>query len=218
MILALLLMRHAAAVMPRARREWAAGMHAEMLAIPTPAEALVFAAGCVFAAYQQRISPVRIALAIGRFGVTAVTLLTAGVHIIFLLYWLAIINDLKTHGMDSWAGKFPIFQGLSAAEALHYISLKPSWHVGALIAITAAFAISACSLAHRRFKAVVVAAGTGLSINTANALAMQATDGPYLVHHEIAWLYSLAFVLLVLAALVFRSADKRLTPSAPLAV
>lgn len=218
MTFVILLMRHAAAVMPEARSDWMAGMRAELLAINNREEALAFAAGCVLTAYQQRISPVRIALAIGRFGVTAVTLLTAGAHIAFLAYWVAIIGDLRTNGMNSWVGKFPIFQGLSTEEALHYINLKPIWHVAALVAMTVAFAISAWFLAHRRFRAVAVTAASGLLINTANALAMQTIGGPYLIHHEIAWLYSLAFALLVLAAGGFWAADKRLTARAPLAI
>lgn len=217
MTLAQRLMRHAAAVMPARRREWAAGMAAELSAIDAPAEALAFALGCVLTAYRQRISPVRIALAIGRFGVIAVTLLTAGVHIAFLLYWIAIIGDLMINGMNGWAGKFPVFQGHSAKAALQGIGLLPIWHVGALAAMTAAFALSAWFLARRRFNAVAVTAGAGLLINTANALAMKATRGPYLVHHEIAWLYSLAFVLLALAALAFWGADKRLAPKTTLA-
>lgn len=215
MTLALLLIRHAAAVMPRARQEWAAGMHAELFAIDDPAQALTFAAGCVLTAYQQRICPVRIALAVGRFGVTVVTLLTAGVHIAFLLYWLAIIGDLKTNGMAGWVGRFPMFQGLSAEQALDRIGLLPVWHVSALVAMTAAFALSAWLLAHRRFKALAVTAGVGLLVNTANALALRAAGGPYLVHHEIAWLYALAFALLIMAALAFGGADRMLARWAP---
>lgn len=208
MTLAHLLMQHAAAVMPEPRRNWMAAMRAEVSEINDPRAALAFAAGCVLTAYHQRISPMRIALALGRFGVTVVTLLTAGVHIAFLLFWVAIIEDLKTHGMNSWVGKFPVFKGLSAQEALQGIGLLPVWHVSALVAITAAFALSAWMMATRRFKAVAVTAGAGLVINTANALAMQATSGPYLVHHEIAWLYSVAYALLIMAALVFGGADR----------
>lgn len=217
MTFALLLIRHAAAVMPNSRRDWAAGMRAELLSITDPAQALTFAAGCVLTAYQQRISPMRVALATGRFGVTIVTLLTAGVHIAFLLYWLAIIGDLKANGMNSWVGKFPMFEGLSAEQALQRIGLLPIWHVGAVVAMTAAFALSAWLLAHRRFRTLAVTAVSGLLINTANALTLQAVGGPYLVHHEIAWLYSLAFALLVLAALTFGSAERWLARKTPLA-
>lgn len=216
MSLASRLMRHAAAVMPGPRRDWAAGMGAELLAINDPRDALAFAAGCVLTAYQQRISPVRTALAIGRFGVIAVTLLTAAVHIAFLLYWLAIVGDLMINGMNGWAGRFPIFQGQSAQAALQGIGQLPVWHVAAEVAMTAAFALSAGLLIRRRFMAVAITAGAGLVINTANALAMKAVGGPYLVHHEIAWLYSLAFGLLILAALAFRAAETRWTPSAAL--
>ena len=217
MSLASQLMRHAAAVMPASRHDWAAGMRAELLAINAPSDALAFAAGCVLTAYQQRILPVRIALAIGRLGVIAVTLLTAAVHIVFLLYWLAIIGDLTINGMNSWAGRFPTFQGQSAQAALQGIGQLPVWHVATLVAMTAAFALSAGLLIRRRFRAVAITAGTGLVINTANALAMKTVGGPYLVHHEIAWLYSLAFGLLILAALAFRAAETRLTPRGPLA-
>lgn len=217
MSLAPLLIRHAAAVMPPSRRDWMAAMRAEVAAIQDPGQALAFAAGCVLTAYKQRISPMRIALAFGRFGVTVVTLLTAGVHIAFLLYWLAIINDLKTNGMNGWVGRFPIFKGHSVDQVMQGIGMLPVWHLGALVAMTAAFALSAWLIATRRFKALAVTAGAGLAINTANALAMQARGGPYLVHHEIAWLYSLAFALLVLAAGVFLGADRMLARKAPLA-
>ena len=208
--LANLLMRLAAAVMPDSRRDWAAGMRAELFTIEPPQDALAFAGGCVLAACQQRISPVRIALALGRFGVTAVTLLTAGVHIAFLGYWVAIINNLKTQGMTGWVGRFPIFKGMTAEEALAGIGLLPVWHVGALMAMTLAFALCAWMLAHRHFRALIVTAGAGLAINTANALAMKAVQGPYLVHPEIAWLYSLAFGLLILAAMAFLAGDRQL--------
>jgi len=208
--LANLLMRLAAAVMPERRRDWAAGMRAELFTIQPPRDALAFAAGCVLAACQQRISPVRIALTLGRFGVTAVTLLTAGLHIAFLGYWVAIINNLKTQGMNGWVGRFPIFKGLTAEEALAGIGLLPVWHVGALVAMTAAFTACAWLLAHRRFRALGATALGGLAVNTANAVAMKATGGPYLVHHEIAWLYGLAFILLVLTAMVFAAAERGL--------
>jgi hypothetical protein len=213
--LARLLLRHATGVMPDSRRDWADGMAAELLIIDQPREALAFATGCVLTAYQQRISPMRIALAFGRFGTTAVTLLTAGVHAAFLLYWVAILNDLKTHGMTGWVGRFPVFRGMTAEQALAGVGLIPAWHVGALVAMTLAFALCAWMLAHRHFRALVATAGAGLAINTANALAMQATQGPYLVHHEIAWLYSLAFGLLILAALAFMLAERYLPAKAP---
>lgn len=206
-----LLMRLATAVMPEDRRDWAAGMQAELFAIEPSRDALAFAAGCVLAAFQQRISPVRIALTLGRFGVTVVTLLTAGVHIAFLAYWVAIINNLKTQGMNGWVGQFPVFKGLTAEEALAGIGLLPVWHVAALVAITAAFTACAWLLAHRQFRALAATAVGGLAINTANAVAMKAVGGPYLVHHEIAWLYAVAFVLLALAALAFAGAERGLS-------
>jgi hypothetical protein len=203
-----LLMRHAAAVMPDPRRDWMAAMQAEVSEINDPSAALAFAAGCVLTAYHQRISPMRIALTLGRFGVTVVTLLTAGVHIAFLLYWAAIIEDLKTHGMNGWAGRFPMFRGHSAEEALQGIGILPVWHVVALVAMTLAFALSAWFLAHGRLRLLALTAGTGLLINTANALAMTAVNGPYLVHPQMAWLYALAFGLLILAAGAFGGADR----------
>lgn len=217
MTLARLLLRHASAVMPDSRRDWAAGMAAELQIIDQPGEALAFATGCVVAAYQQRISPMRIALAFGRFGTMAVTLLTAGVHAAFLLYWVAILNDLKTHGTTGWVGRFPVFKGMSAEQALAGIGLIPAWHVAALVAMTLGFALCAWMLAHRHFRALAVTAGTGLAINTGNALAMKAVQGPYLVHYEIAWLYSLAFGLLILAAATFMLAERHLPSRAPAA-
>jgi hypothetical protein len=168
-------------------------------------------------AYQQRISPMRVALALGRFGVAAVSLLTAGVHMAFLGYWIAILIDLKTHGMDSWAGRFPIFRGHGVEDVFKGIAQIPAWHVAALVVMTAAFALCAWFVARRRFKPLAITAFVGLAVNTANAVAMQAASGPYLVHHSIAWLYSLAFALLALAALGFWGSDRLLARPRPLA-
>lgn len=218
MSLAERLLAHAVRIMPARRRDWADGMRAELFSIEDPGEALTFAAGCILTAYQQRISPMRIALALGRFGVAAVTLLVAGVHMAFLGYWIAILTDLKTHGMDGWAGRFPIFRGHSVEDVFKGIAQIPAWHVAALVIMTAAFALCAWLVAQRRFKPLAITAFIGLAVNTANALAMQATSGPYLVHHSIAWLYALAFALLALAALAFWSGERLLAGPRPLVV
>jgi hypothetical protein len=198
-------MDHAARVMPPARRDWGLAMRAELAAIASADDALAFAAGCVWAAYRERISPMRIALLTGRLAVAAVSLLTAAAHAFMPLYMLAIVVDLKRHGLDGWAGGFRLFQGTSADGAVAGVLLIPGWHAAAMLGLAGAFAAAAWFTARGDFKRLLIAVGAGVAIHTANTLALMATwPSPYLVHPAVAWLDYLAFALLLAAAGAFR--------------
>ncbi len=82
----------------------------------------------------------RIALLTGRLAVAAVSLLTAAAHAFLPLYMLAIVADLKRHGLDGWAGGFRLFRGLTADSAIAGILLIPAWHVAAMLGLAGAFA------------------------------------------------------------------------------
>jgi hypothetical protein len=203
------LLRHAAAVMPGRRRDWALGMRAELAAIDAPGPALTFAAGCVWAAYQQRISPMRIALLTGRLAVAVASLLTAAAHAFMPLYMLAVVADLKRHGLDGWAGSARLFRGQTADSALADLLSIPAWHGAAMLGLAGVFAAAGWFAARGQFRRLLVAAGVGLAVHTANTLALAAAwPSPYLVHPAMAWLDYLALALLLAAAGAFRSLDR----------
>jgi hypothetical protein len=200
------LMAHAIAVMPPARRDWALGMQAELAAIEPPGAALAFAAGCAWTAYHQRMSPMRIALLTARLMVAVVSLLTAAAHAFVPLNMLAIVADLKRHGLDGWAGGFRLFRGQTADSAIAGVLLIPAWHVVAMLGLAGAFATAAWFVAKGDFKRLLVAVGAGVAIHSANTLALMATwPSPYLVHPAVAWLDYLAFALLLAATGAFWS-------------
>ncbi len=204
-VLAERLLDHAARILPAARRDWGLAMRAELAAIAADDEALAFAAGCVWAAYRERISPMRIVLLTGRLAVAAVSLLTAAAHAFMPLYMLAIVTDLKRHGLDGWAGGFRLFRGQTAESAIAGVLLIPAWHVAAMLGLAGAFAAAAWFVARGQFKRLLVAIGAGVAIHTANTLALVATwPSPYLVHPAMAWLDYLAFGLLLAAAGAFQ--------------
>ncbi len=209
------LLRHAAAIMPDHRRDWAMGMQAELAAIDAPGPALAFAAGCVQAAYQQRISPMRIALLTGRLAVALASLLTAAAHAFMPLYMLAVVGDLKRHGLDGWAGSARLFRGQTADSALAGLLSIPAWHGAAMLGLAGVFATAGWFTARGQFRRLLGAVGVGLAIHTANTLALMATwPSPYLVHPAMAWLDYLALALLLMAAGAFRSLKRRKTPAA----
>ena len=77
--LALRLSAAASWLTPARRRTWASAMAAEVDSIDADAEALRFAAGCLWAAAQQRLAgPIVVT---GRLAVGGVTLLFAGIHL-----------------------------------------------------------------------------------------------------------------------------------------
>jgi hypothetical protein len=204
------LLRHATTVMPDRRRDWALGMQAELAAIDAPGAGLAFAAGCVWAAYQQRVSPMRIALLTGRLAVAVASLLTATAHAFMPLFMLAGVVDLKRHGLDGWAGRARLFRGQTADSALADLLSIPAWHVGAMLGLAVVFAAAGWFAARGEFKRLLIAVGVGLAIHTANTLVLKATwPSPYLVHPALAWLDYLALALLLGAAGAFWSLNRR---------
>jgi len=198
------LLDHAARIMPAGRRDWALAMRVELTAIASADDALAFALGCVWTAYRERISPMRIALLTGRLAVAAVSLLTAAAHAFLPLQMLAIVVDLKRHGLDGWAGGFRLFQGQTVDSAVAGLLSTPVWHVAAMLGLAGAFAAAAWFTAQGAFRRLLIAVGAGVAIHTANTLALMATwPSPYLVHPAMAWLDYLAFALLLAAAGAF---------------
>ncbi|KRA68539.1 hypothetical protein ASD89_17045 [Caulobacter sp. Root656] len=203
------LLRHAAAIMPDHRRDWAMGMQAELAAIDAPGPALAFAAGCVRAAYQQRISPMRIALLTGRLAVALASLLTAAAHAFVPLYILAVVADLKRNSLDGWAGGFPLFENQTAESAVADLLLIPTWHVVAMLGLAGAFGTAAWFMMRGDFRRLLIAVGAGAAIHTANTMVLIETwPSPYLVHPALAWLDYLAFALLLVAAATFLGLDR----------
>jgi hypothetical protein len=203
------LLHHAAMVMPDRRRDWALGMRAELATIDAPGAALAFAAGCVWAAYQQRMSPMRIALFAARLAVAVVSLLTAAAHAFAPLNMLAIAIDLKLHGLGGWAGQFRIFQGRTADQALTDVLSIPAWHAAALLVQAASFAAAAWFLVRWNPRGLTAAVLVGAAAHTANTLALRALwPTPYLIHPAIAWLDYTAAALLLLAGLAFWSLNR----------
>lgn len=212
------LLDHAVKVMPATRRDWGLAMRAELAAIASADDALTFAAGCVRAAYHERISPMRIALLAGRLTVAAVSLLTAAAHAFMPLYMLAIVMDLKRRGLDGWAGALRVFRGQTADGAVAGVLSIPAWHIAAMLGLTAAFAAAAWLVIRGAFRPLLIAVGVGAAIHTANTLALMATwPSPYLVHPALAWLDYLAFALLLAAAGAFAGLDRRATNALPTA-
>lgn len=206
------LLRHAAAVMPAHRLDWALGMQAELSAIDEAGTALAFAAGCAWTAYRQRMSPMRIALFTARLAVAALSLLAAAAHAFAPLNMVAIAIDLKLHGLDGWAGRFRIFEGRTADEALASVLAFPAWHVAALLVQAAGFAAAAWFLVRWNPRGLAAAVLIGAAAHTANTLALRALwPTPYLIHPAIAWLDYTALALLLLATLAFWSADRLTT-------
>lgn len=203
------LLDHAARVMPAHRRDWGLAMRAELVAIASAGEALAFAAGCVWTAYSQRISPMRLALLTGRLAVAAVSLLTAAAHAFMPLYMLAIIADLKRNSLNGWARGFPLFENQTAESAVADLLLIPAWHMAAMLGLAGAFAAAAWFVARGDFKRLPIAVGIGAAIHTANTLVLIETwPSPYLVHPALAWLDYLALALLLVAAGVCLGLDR----------
>lgn len=198
------LLDHAVKVMPAGRRDWGLAMRAELASIASTDDALAFAAGCVWAAYQERISPMRISLLASRLVVATISLLTAAAHAFMPLYMLAVILDLKRHGLDGWAGGFRLFSGQTADNAIAGVLLIPAWHVAAMLGLAGAFAASAWFVARGDLRRLLIAVGAGAAIHTANTVALMANwPSPYLVHPAAALLDYLALTLLMAATVAF---------------
>lgn len=208
------LLRHAAAVMPAHRRDWALGMQAELAAIEPSGPTLAFAVGCAWTAYSQRMSPMRIALFTARLVVAAFSLLAAAAHAFAPLNMVAVAIDLKLNGQDGWAGRFRLFRGRSADEALASVLSFPAWHVAALLVLAASFAAAAWFLVRWNPRGLTAAVLVGAAVHTANTVTLQALwPTPYLIHPAIAWLDYTAFALLLLATAAFWGVGQLTTPA-----
>jgi len=121
--LATMLLRHAAAVMPERRAEWALAMHAELEHLP-PRDRLAFARGCVWSSYRERALDPATLLAGGRWSI-ALGLCAAGALCLHTAYSLS-------PGQPS---SMILMLGLTAIAALLAFF---RWGVGRLPAIAAA--------------------------------------------------------------------------------
>jgi hypothetical protein len=190
----------AARLMPPRRQTWAEAMRAELAHIPDGGEAMVFAAGCLWTACLERMTPLSLLALITRFGVAAVTLYAAALHVFAPLNMLAVRIDLQRHGLDGWAGRMPLFRQASATEALAAVGAIPPWQGLALLAQAAVLVAAARALIRWRPRQLAMAVGLGLAINTASVLAMLVKPPmPYLFHPNVGWLEYLPLVLLLAA-------------------
>ncbi len=113
MSLALTLVRLAARILPDHRRAWGEAMAAEVTAIDAPRDALLFAAGCLWAALSERITFVKAFVFAGRLGVGLVT----------LLYGLAFLYFMNNGlGRDSPPLHLPFLLGWQAAMGIGYLA------------------------------------------------------------------------------------------------
>jgi hypothetical protein len=207
------LLQSAVAVMPAHRRDWAEGMRAELAAIEDPGSALAFALGGLWTACQQRMSPMRIMLFTARQAVAAVSLLTAAAHAFLPVNMAAVAIDLRRHGLDGWAGRFALFKGQTATEALASVLAIPLWHAAAMMLLAASFATAAWFLARWNPKALMIAVTAGLVLHTVNTLALLASGPtPFLMNPTAAWLDYTALTLLLAAGLAFWALGRRTTP------
>ena len=203
------LVRHAARTMPAHRCEWGLAMNAELAAIDSAAEALIFAAGCVCAAYRERISPMRIALLSGRLAVAAVSLLTAAAHAFPPVYYLAMIIDLKRHGQAGWAGNLGLFHGQTVDGAIAAILSVSPWHEAAVLGLAVAFGAAAWFLVRWNVRKLMVTVLGGVVAATANLLSLWAVwPRLYLYHPALALADYLALLLLLAAVAAFWGLDR----------
>ncbi|PLR25019.1 hypothetical protein SGCZBJ_12330 [Caulobacter zeae] len=211
MSLAERLLDHAAAVLPAAQRDWAAGMKAELSAIDAPGEAVVFAAGCVLAAYRRRIDPMRIALVSARLFVAALAMLAAAFHVLPTSYWLLVLADLKLSGMEGWAGRLGMFRGASAEQAIDGLLQFQPWNIMLTLIMGFSFAAAAWFVVKGRMRGLFVAVLVGALAQAArSALLMAFWPAPS--HLGFAWLNIIAFGLLLVAGLVFFGLDRWTRP------
>ena len=111
-------MRWAIRLMPVDRADWARAMRREFDAI-APAGRLSFAAGCLWAAIQARIDAVQVGVALGRFGVAAVTAAYAGFHMWCLVNLLTMPEVAARAGLPApwlalYLGGMGLGNGLAA--------------------------------------------------------------------------------------------------------
>lgn len=211
MSLAERLLDHAAAVLPAAQRDWAAGMKAELSAIDDRSEALAFAAGCVLAAYRRRIDPMRIALVSARLFVAVVALLPAVFYVLPTSYRLLVLADLKLSGLDGWAGQRGMFRGQSAEQAIDSLMTFQPWNFVLTLLVGFSFGAAAWFVAKGRTGGLFVAVLVGALAHTVRSLLMMAF-WPASSHLGFGWLNIIAFGLLLAAGLSLHGLDRGTRP------
>ncbi len=82
-------------ILPPHRREWGDAMQAELATISDRREATGFALGCLWAALSERITAMKMIVAVGRLGVGLVSLLTGGLFLICLPNAVMIMLGLQ---------------------------------------------------------------------------------------------------------------------------
>jgi hypothetical protein len=111
------LLRHATRMMPAARADWAAAMHAES-AVIEEGEAVIWALGCVIAAYRERIRAMdkiylfaRLGFAFAIAGYGAMQLLPAAMTFAYRTGWTGALEilDGATAG-DNWRRFVPLME------------------------------------------------------------------------------------------------------------
>lgn len=110
----------AARLLPPHRRDWAEAMRAELTAIPADAH-MDFALGCLWAALMERISLMKIFIALGRWGVGLVTSLFGA------FFGLELFNglmhaELRDHGFP-WLWLAPWASLMAVAYVAAGVSL-----------------------------------------------------------------------------------------------
>ena len=113
MSVALSLARLTIQILPPHRRAWGKAMAAEVAAIDDPTDALVFAAGCLWAALSERISLMKAFVFAGRLGVALVTVLYA----LSFLYFTS--NGL---GRDNPPPHLPFLLGWQVSTGLSHLA------------------------------------------------------------------------------------------------
>lgn len=155
--LAASLMDHAARIMPATRSSWIRAMRAELHFISSPAEAALFALGCLQASYAERITDMLTVARLSRWILTLLALawsgFTAGVAGLFLM----IKTNPKVTAAD--LGQGPDGQN---EETLRFIRAYPTWEFLTLIILAVLMTVGAVQLLRRKASALtMLAMGVG---------------------------------------------------------
>lgn len=137
------LVDHAARVMPEPRREWARAMRVELSYIPAPLAAAVFALGCVWASYSQRILQMLIFSRLARWGLAIYALVCAAGYLLAtaLIGMIKATPTLTPQDLGTDPG---------TAEALAFHQTYPAWQLAAFAVIAAALVAGAVLLVRRK--------------------------------------------------------------------
>lgn len=140
MTLALSIARLAARILPARHHVWGEAMTAEVAAIDNPRDALLFAAGCLWAALTERVTFVKAFVFAGRLGVALVTSLYG----LSFLYFLS--NGLRHETPPSHLAILISWQGAMGLSHLAAAGLLLLWRPKPFLWACAAAAISAIAL------------------------------------------------------------------------